>query len=544
MRYRALTAAIAAGGVCALLLSGCAARDTDATTTAFVDTDTLVASLPPASTAVDEVTWGLAEGEPSSLDPIAGGNFVTSNLCDNLLRVEPDFTVAPGVAAGADWTDATTFVIELRDDVTFWDGTAVTPEDVIYSFQRNQTPTSPWYPAFVLVSAIEKTGDHQVTVRFSAPDSTFRNSLAGMAGAVLSKAYGDQAGAGLGTATGGIMCSGPYRFDSWTPGKEIVTTANADYWDGAPQVQTLTYVFVPDGTTLTNALLSGEIDGAFNVSPASRSAFESSDAGRLVVGPSTASYSLGPLNPDSVVANVAIRQALSLAIDREQYITTVLNGLGTEQNTFTPPFAFGGMEANDAYQAAYDDLGAPTVDLDKARALVEESGVDVSAPIVVAVPAGSTELGQTAAIVQSAAESIGLTVEIDERQPADYTAIFFDPTAREGVDLIATTGWLDTPGVLQYAQQFLLPAELGGFYNWSGYSNDDVTAAIQAARTTLDPEASADAFIAAQSIFGPEQLQITLAGSYQTTFLADGLTGVVTSISNVSSPWALHLGGE
>ncbi|MCC4908333.1 ABC transporter substrate-binding protein [Microbacterium sp. cx-59] len=544
MRYRALTAAITVSGVCALLLSGCAPRDSDVAASTPVDTAALTASLPPAQTAVDAVTWGLAEGEPSSLDPIAGGNFVTSNLCDNLLRLEPDFTVSAGLAVSADWTDDTTFVIELRDDATFWDGTPVTPEDVIYSFQRNQTPSSPWFPAFVLVTGMDKTGDHEITVRFSAPDSTFRNSLSGMAGAVLSKAYGDQAGAELGTATGGILCSGPYEFGSWTPGKEIITTANPDYWDGAPKVQTLTYVFVPDGTTLTNALLSGEIDGAFNVSPASRSAFESSDAGRLVVGPSTASYSLGPLNPDSVVANVAIRQALSLAIDRAQYVSTVLNGLGAEQNTFTPPFAFGGLEARDAYQAAYDDLGTPAVDLDRARALVEDSGVDTSTPIVVAVPAGSTELSQTAAIVQSAAESIGLTVQIDERQPADYTAIFYDPTAREGVDLIATTGWLDTPGVLQYAQQFLLPAELGGFYNWSGYSNDEVTAEIQTARTTLDPAASADAFIAAQSIFGPEQLQITLASAYQTTFLANGLTGVVTSIGNVSSPWALHLGGE
>jgi peptide/nickel transport system substrate-binding protein len=544
MRNRAFLAAIAATGVCALLLSGCAARDTDVTATAPVDTDALVDALPPATTAVDEVTWGLAEGEPASLDPIAGGSFVTVNLCDNLLRVEPDFTVSPGLATSAEWTDDTTFVIELRDDAAFWDGTPVTPEDVIYSFERNLTPSSPWFPAFVLVAGMEKTGDHEVTVRFSAPDSTFRNSLGGMAGAVLSKAYGEQAGAGLGTATGGILCSGPYEFESWTPGKQIVTTANADYWDGAPQVQTLTYVFVPDGTTLTNALIAGEIDGAFNVAPASRGAFEASDAGRLVVGPSTASYSLGPLSTEGPVANVAVRQALSLAIDRRQYIDTVLNGLGAVQNTFTPPFAFGGMEAADAYRTAYDDLGAPEVDLEAARTLVAESGVDTSVPIVVAVPAGSTELGQTAAIVQSAAESIGLTVQIDERQPADYTAIFFDPAARQGIDLIATTGWLDTPGVLQYAQQFLLPAELGGFYNWSGYSDDEVTGNIQAARTTLDPAASADAFIAAQDVFGPEQLQITLAGSYQTTFLADGLTGVVTSISNVSSPWALHLGGE
>jgi peptide/nickel transport system substrate-binding protein len=544
MRTRGITAAVAAGAAALLLLTACAERGTDTSTSAPIDPASLVAALPDATTAVDSVTWGLAEGEPRSLDPFAGGSFVTANLCDNLLRLNPDFSVSPGLATSADFVDPVTFVIELRDDATFWDGTPVTPADVIYSLARNQDPVSPWYGAMVLVAGMEQTGDHQVTVHFTAPDSTFRNSISGMTGAVLSEAYGAQAGPDLGSASGGILCSGPYVFESWTPGQEIVTTANPDYWDGAPLVETLTYVFVPDGTTLTNALLAGEIDGAFNVAPGSRAAFESADSGRLVVGPSTASYSFGPTSTEGPVSNVEIRQALNLAIDRDQYIQTVLNGLGEVQNTFTPPFAWNGLEAADAYDAAYAALGAPEYDLDAAKALVESSGVDTAIPIVVAIPAGSIELSRTAAILQSAAESIGLTVEIDERQPADFVAIFYDPTARQGIDLIATTGWLDTPGVLQYAQQFLLPAELGGFYNWSGYSDDTVTGAIQTARTTLDPEESADAFIAAQEVFGPDVLQVTLASAYQITFLKDGLTGATTSIANVSSPWALRLGGE
>ncbi len=544
MRNRGLVAAAALGAATLLLLTGCADRGTVAAPTQSVDPDALVASTPDASKAVDQVTWGLAEGEPRSLDPLGGGSFPTVNLCDNLLRLNPDFTVSPGIATSADWTDATTFVIDLRDDVTFWDGSPLTPEDVIWSMQRNQTPTSPWYPAFVLVTGMDKTGDHEVTVHFTAPDSTFRNSLSGLAGAVMEKAYGEKAGQSLGTSSGGMMCTGPYKLDSWTPGKQIVTTANADYWDGAPLVKTLTYVFVPDGSTLTNALLAGEIDGAFNVQPSSRSAFQSADSGSLVLGPSTASYSFGPTNSTGLAANVKIRQALSLAIDRSQFIDTVLSGLGSVQNTFTPPFVWNGLDAADAYDSAYQALGAPKVDLDQAKKLVAESGVDTSTPIVIATPAGSTEIGKTAAIIQSAAQSIGLTVTINEMQPADYTAIFYDPTARQGIDFIATTGWLDTPGVLQYAQQFLLPAELGGFYNWSGYSNDTVTADVQTARTTLDAQQSADAFIAAQKVFAPDQLQITLAGAYQLTFIKKGLTGVVTSIANVSSPWALHLGGE
>jgi peptide/nickel transport system substrate-binding protein len=396
----------------------------------------------------------------------------------------------------------------------------------------------------VLVESIDATSDSQVTVRFTAPDSDFRNAIASGAGAVLSQTYSEEAGDALGTSGGGLLCAGPYKLDSWTPGSEIVTVANADYWDGAPLVKTLTYKFIPDGTTLTNALLEGEVDGAFTVPPASRSAFETSTQGRLVVGPSTASFSFGPTKSTGAGANPQIRQALSLAIDRDQYIQTVLNGLGQSQSTFVAPFSWSGSPAADAYQAGYDALAVPSVDLDAAKKLVEESGEDPSVPLRVAIPAGSKELSQTAAIIQSAAEQIGLTVEIDERQAADFAAIFLDPAARENIDFVATTGYTETPGVLAYPQLFLLPAELGGIFNWSGYSNDEVTGLLQQSRTSTDAQSAAETYVSAQEIFAPDMLQVTLAGSYHTTFLSNDLTGAVTSVAAYSSPWALHLGAE
>lgn len=505
---------------------------------------TLVNSLPAATNSVDKVTWALVEGEPRSLDPFAGGNYVVSNLCENLLSLQPDFSIAPGIATSAEWTSDSSFVIDLRDDVEFWDGSLVTPEDVIYSFQRNLDPMSPWYPQFINVSGMEKTGDHQVTLTFSAPDASFRDAISGMSGAVLSKAFGEEAGADLGNASKGVMCTGPFKFESWTPGQDIVTTANENYWNGTPKVGKMTYKFISDGTTLTNALLAGEVDGAFNVPPASRSSFEKSDAGTFTLGNSTASYSIGPIGSSEIASNVKVRQAFSYAIDRQKYIDTVLSGLGYTQKTFDAPFAFQGKEAADVYQAGYDALPEIEYNMEKAKQLIDESGADLSKPVTIALPAGAQEYSQGAAIFQKAAEALGFTVKIDERQPSDYIALFYDPAAREGVDYFVAQGWLDTPGVLQYAQQFVLPLEQGGFYNTTGYSNPDVSDLILKARGTLDVTQSAKDFVAAQEIFAPDQLQITLAGSYQTSFLKKGLTGITTSIAIVNSPWALNLGAE
>ncbi|WES65857.1 ABC transporter substrate-binding protein [Microbacter sp. GSS18] len=534
-----------------LVLTGCTAEGEGATADGGFGDVTLVDALPAATQPVDEVTWAIVEGEPATLNPASSANLIIPNLCDNLLTLQPDFSIEPGIATSADFVDPVTFVITLRDDVTFWDGAPVTADDVVFSLRQSMNPMSQWYGAFALVvpdpeAGIVATGPHEVTVNFVAPDSTFRDALAGQGAAVMQKAFGESVGEAVGTPDGGLMCTGPYELEEggWVPGSEISTTANEDYWGGAPLVDTLTYTFVSDGSTLATALTQGEIDGAINVSPASRAVFEGDGAGTLVVGPSTASYSFGPVSATSAAANPSIRRALSLAIDRQQYLDTVVNGLGYVQKTIVPEFSFQSMDEASIYQAGYDALAAPEVDLDAARRLVEESGEDLSAPLVIAVPAGATEFQQTAAIIQSAGAQIGLDIEIDAMQASDFGALFYDPSYREGVDFVATQGYLETPGVLGYPSLFLMPAELGGVFNWSGYDNPDVTAHMQAARTATDAETAAAEFVAAQEIFAPDMLQVTLAGTYQLTYLNSDLTGVTTSIAAYSSPWALHLGGE
>lgn len=548
MKRSGLLAGLALGTAALLAVSACAPREsgTAAGERVPVDETQLVTALPAATQPVDEVTWSVVEGEPATLDPGSSANLIIPNLCDNLLSLQPDFSIEPGVAESAEFVDPVTFVIELRDDVSFWDGSPVTADDVVYSLQRGQNPQSQWYGAFALVQSIEKTGERQVTVKFVAPDLDFRNAIAGQGGAVMSKAFGDEAGPALGTSDAGLMCTGPFKLEpgGWKPGSEIAVVANEDYWGGAPLVQQLTFVFVTDSSTLATALTQGEIDGAFNVSPSSRVAFEGDGAGTLVLGPSTASYSFGPTTDEGPAANPKFRAALSYTIDREQYIDTVLAGLGEVQKTMVPPFSFSSLEAADVYRAGYDALDTPGKDLERAKQLLEESGEDLSRPLVIAIPAGAKEFQQTATILQSSAKEIGVDIEIDEMQPADFGAMFYDPAGREGVDFLATQGYLEVPGVYGYPSLFMLPAEVGGVFNWSGYSDDQVTAHMQAARTATDLETAAQEFVAAQEIFAPDQLQVTLAGAYQTTYLNDELSGVVTSIAVYSSPWALHLGGK
>lgn len=536
--------------IAALALAGCTARDTTDNPSGASGKVTIVDSQSAGTKPVDTVTWAVVEGEPATLNPSSSANLIVPNLCDNLLTLQPDYSIKPGIAKSAEFVDPTTFVIQLRDDVKFWDGNPVTADDVVYSLELNMNPASQWFGAFALVNpapgqGIVATGPHEVTVHFVAPDSTFRDAMSGQGSAVQEKAFGEKAGKALGAPDGGLMCTGPYELakGGWKAGSQISTTANPDYWNGTVLVKHLNYTFVSDGTTLTTALTQGEIDGAINVPPSSRAAFQGGD-GVLTIGHSTASYSFGPATPTGPAANPKIRQALSMAIDRKQYIDTVVNGLGYVQKTIVPEFSFESMQEAKTYQAGYDALATPKVDIDAAKKLVKDSGENVSKPLVVAIPAGAKEFLQTATIMQAAGKQIGLTIQINEMQASDFGALFYDPSKRQGVDFVATQGYLETPGVVGYPSLFMLPADKGGVFNWSNYNNPEVTQHMLAARNATDPATAAKEFVAAQKIFTPDQLQTTLAGTYQLTYLNKKLTGVTTSVAAYDSPWALHLGGK
>jgi len=309
----------------------------------------LVDRLPAGRGHVELVRWALPAGEPTTLDPMKAGasseSTVVANLCEHVLAVEPDFSVGPGLATRADWVDPRTFVIELRRGVSFWDGAEMTADDVVWSLRRNLDPRaqSIYSGVYANVASIERSGPAQVTIRFRAPDAQFRNAIAGPAGTVVERAYAERAGRAFGTAAGGLSCTGPFKLVRWAPGEKITLAANDRYWGEAPQVGTLEFRFLTDSSTLTSALVAGEVDGAFDAPVTSAAALARATSGELFVGPSTASLSFGPTTPDGPAADPKVRAALDLAIDKQALVRVVLRGYGEPLKTFTAPLAWSGL---------------------------------------------------------------------------------------------------------------------------------------------------------------------------------------------------------
>ncbi|MFJ6793820.1 ABC transporter substrate-binding protein [Streptomyces sp. NPDC091268] len=508
----------------------------------------LTTTTAPGSSEVDRVAWALPYGEPTTLDPARIGDYspqtVEANLCDTLTRMNADFSLSPGLARKVTWTSGETLVLDLRPDVTFWDGSPLTPEDVIHSLERQRDPkTQALYGNYLAaVTAIEATGAHQVTLRTKGYDQTLPKALSTSFGAVSQKAYTEKAGPAYGSAKGGLMCTGPFKLGSWKSGTGITLERNDAYWDTAlkPKVKQVEFRFITNNNTLTSALLSGEVDGAYELPPSSATALGKANNGAVHLGPSTQNVLLIPGNAESPAADRRLLDALSLVIDREALIRNVFGGDATPLKSLVPPMTWRGDKAAARFDAAYAALpDAPQSDVKKAKELVGQAR-PVRIPLVAAIPAGDQRGLQALTFIQAAAKKIDVDIEIKQLQPTEMSSLFYDPSVRKGLDLILTFGYVGMPDPASYVAESVTPR---GLFNWTGYDNPEVTRLLDQARTASDPEASATAYAEAQALFTPTTPAVFLATTHERMFMNKRISGAPASFAYMGMPWAAHLGG-
>ncbi|MFF3314915.1 ABC transporter substrate-binding protein [Streptomyces sp. NPDC003035] len=508
----------------------------------------LTTTTAPGGSEVDRVAWALPYGEPTTLDPAKIGDYspqtVEANLCDTLTRMNADFSLSPGLASKVTWTDHRTLVLDLRPGVRFWDGSPMTHEDVIHSLERQRDPrTQALYGNYLAaVTSIKSTGPHQVTLSTKGYDQTLPKALATSFGAVSQKAYTQKAGPAYGTAKGGLMCTGPFKLGSWKSGSGITLERHDAYWDTKlkPKAKQIEFRFITNNNTLTSALLSGEVDGTYELPPSSATALGRTDAGTVHLGPSTQNVLLIPANGESPAADRKLLDALSLVIDRDALIKNVFGGDATTLKSLVPPLTWRGDKAAAQFDAAYAALpDVPKPDAEKARKLVAQAR-PVSRPLVAAIPAGDQRGLQALTFIQAAAEKIGVDIEIKQLQPTEMSSLFYDPSVRKGLDLVLTFGYVTMPDPSSYVAESVTPS---GLFNWTGYDNPEVTRLLGRARTSSDPAASATAYAEAQALFTPTTPAVFLATTHERMFMNKRISGAPASFAYMSMPWAAHLGG-
>ncbi|WP_163846935.1 ABC transporter substrate-binding protein [Pseudooceanicola aestuarii] len=341
--------------------------------------------------------------EPTVLDPTADATasidgMLAHNVYESLTTVDESGAVLPNLAT--DWTiseDGLTYTFTLVEGASYHDGTAFDAEDVKFTFDRamGADSTNPSKGIFEPIDSVEVVDPQTVKITLNRKDAFLLFNLAqGDASIIASESVEANKTTPVGT--------GPFRFADWTRGDRLVLEKFAEYRDAADvAVDRVEFRFVSDPAAASAALMAGELD-AFPGFPAPEmmDQFEADPRFNVVVGSTMGEVILAMNNSKPPFDTLAVRQAVSHAIDRQEIIDGAMYGRAEPIGSFYPPHGPAYVDLIDTYPH----------DSEKAAALFQEAGVNEE--IIIRVPPFpyATRTGE---IVQAQLAEAGVKAKVE-----------------------------------------------------------------------------------------------------------------------------------
>ncbi len=288
---------------------------------------------------------------------------VSFNLFDNLTSRHPDGKLYPGLATEWKLQGQTTWAFKLRHGVKFHNGDAFTSADAKFSIERTYDPAAKTMVATALatIDRIEAPDPYTLLIHTKKPDPLLPARLGFYGGQIAPKKYLESVGND--TFNAKPVGTGPVRFGSWVKDDKAVLEANPDYWGGKMEVDRWIMRPIPETAPRIAALLKGEVDIITQLPP-DQSERVTGNASTRVAGALYAGlYVLGVNSKRPPLDNPLVKQALSLAIDRDAIVKELWRGRGIVptgpiakgDNHFDPslpPLAYSPQEARDRLKKA------------------------------------------------------------------------------------------------------------------------------------------------------------------------------------------------
>ncbi|NWJ25718.1 ABC transporter substrate-binding protein [Rhizobium sp. RM] len=393
-----------------------------------------------AALADGTLYFGLS-GEPSTLDtvvqPGTSGRTVKLAIHRGLVNYGIDGKISPELAESYDVSsDAKEFTFHLRA-AKFHDGSDVTAADVKASLEHMLDPAgkAAFRNELSIISKIETPDQKTVKLTLSKPSVALVDYLA-LPESVIVPAAWLAKNANNPTAT--PVGAGPFKFASWTRGREIVVEKFDDYYkQGKPDLDEVHYVFYSDENTRVNALKSGDVD-IIDYVPAK-------DAADLEKGPETKLLrNTGPFmglqfnTKFEPFSKPEVRQAIAYAVDRSVIINTAFNGLGSPIYGIAIPKGYMGYSDAKANYFKHD--------VAKAKELLTKAGYPDGFEVRLLASSQYSFHQNTAVAIQSELAKIGIKVTLDlpdwASRMAKATSADYDFTVLGSLGEITDADWL------------------------------------------------------------------------------------------------------
>lgn len=432
-------------------------------------------------------------GEPATLDPgTAADNFSVAMLLDlyeGLTSESPSGEVIPGVAES--WTldsTGTQYTFHLRTDARWSNGHQVRAQDFVASWQRTVDPKfgSPTADDLRLISragdilsgkaapsalGVTAYSDSTLVVKLERPAAYFPQILAHpSAFPIYSEATART------HSPKDWISNGPYTLAAWQPATGIDLTANPQYWDhNNVHIKSVSYKFIPNDSSQYAGYRAGEIDVTdivpANALPTLRQGYPS----QLIIAPFLATAYYGINLTQEKLSNVALRQALAMAIDRKRLVESLGFGQSGAYG-FVPP------GTADYTPQSWDwKTLADAERIAEARRLYAQAGFSTTKPLRLRVLFNTNEVIQRTAVVIAAMwrEVLGIEVELTAEEFKVFLQSRHD-TSRWDVARLAWTADFND------ASNFLDVMRVHSPNNDMGYVNPQFDSALDKAADMTD----------------------------------------------------------
>lgn len=424
-----------------------------------------------------------------------------AGLYETLTKLDHNMELQPWLATAWEPVDENTWQFDIRQGVTFHDGTPLTAESVAFSLESLLQEDSPRFnpraQPLLNIKEIKVVDEYTLRITTKEPFAPLIYHLSDPLFAIVSP----------NTEEGEIPAgTGPFKFVEQQAGEYVVVERFADYWDGAAKLEKVTFRLIPDAATRAMALEAGDIDVAVAITAVDALRLKETAGVKVATGEIHRTDFIKINCQQEPLNDARVRRAISYAIDREGIINAVLEGIaGTPAATIFPPTL---PWANRDLKAVYDP--------DRARTLLEDAGLTDTdgdgfvehngEPFKVRflAPTHRPEFGPVAEIIADSLPKIGIQVEIVTLELGAAKEM-----VKAGDFDLFMTSWGTAPsGDPAYIMEMLVSTT--GDANYGKFSCQDLDELLLEGKTTLEPQARAAIYNEIQRIISEESPLIFL----------------------------------
>jgi peptide/nickel transport system substrate-binding protein len=394
-----------------LLAAGAALAGTTLAPAALVGAQQATPAASPGATPVGKPggTIKIAfEANPDDLNPFTMSSLVSAlvveQVYDTLFIFDENLASQPNLCTSYETPDDKTYLFHLAQNATFSDGTPLTSADVKFSLESYKDPNIGARAWAQPIDSVETVDDVTVKVNLSQPYAPLIGYLSWQYTPIVSKAFYE---ANNGDISQKVMGSGPFLLQEFVPDQVIKFAKNPNYWqDGLPYLDAMEWTILPDDQARVAALRGNDVQNADFLDHQAVESFEN-DPNWKIYEVSTLTHATTYINCSSgPLADARVRQALSYAIDRNEFLQGAALGYGQ---------VTGYIPASDkTWSIPVSDLPTYQTNIDKAKELLAEAGYADGFDVKLRVSSLYILDTANAQILQQQLKPIGVNVEIEQ----------------------------------------------------------------------------------------------------------------------------------